>query len=232
MATDIRFYIEYRNALRVMLPVNPEKFEVQGPGNNTTESLVSTGDINILKLPGLRKVSFESFIPVTGSGAGYILQNAPLYTPQFYIDFFTAIRNQKEPINLVVTGLGVMITMGIESFNYRWEGSDEDMWYALELKEWKAYRAAVIQIAQPTSPAPAKETPVRENVPKEVAVGVTVRVNGRLHRDSYGSGPGQTEKNSILKISHINKGSAYPYHVVTADGGWRGWVAASAVEVI
>lgn len=230
--TDIRFYIEYRNSQRVMLPVNPEKFEVQGPGNNTTESLVSSGDINILKLPGLRKVSFESFIPVTGSGAGYILQDAPLYTPQFYIDFFTAIRNQKEPINLVVAGLGVTITMGIESFDYRWEGSDEDMWYELELKEWKAYNATIIQIAQPTSPAPAKETPSRENTPKEVAIGVTVRVNGRLHRDSYGSGPGQTEKNAIRKISHINRKGAYPYHVVTLEGGWRGWVSEGSVEVI
>lgn len=229
---DIRIYIEYRNSRRVVLPVNPEKFEVRGPGNNTTERLVSTGDINILKLPGLRKVSFESFIPVSNSGAYYILQDAPLYTPQFYIDFFTAIRNQKEAINLVVTGLDVTITMGIESFDYRWEGSDEDMWFKLELKEWRAYRATTIQIAQPTSPAPAKTTPPRENTPKGIAVGVTVRVNGRLYRDSYGNGPGQTEKNAIRKISHINQKGSHPYHVVTLEGAWRGWVTAGSVEVI
>lgn len=235
--TDIRFYVEYRNAQRVMLPVNPEQLEVQGPGTNSTVNLVGTGDVNILKSPGLRKVSLESWIPSSFDGAGYILPDAPQYNAKFYRDFFTAIQGQKEPVNLVITGLDVTLQMGLEAFNYRWEGSDADMWYQLDFKEWKSYQAEVVQVEQPQSPAEAvpevaRVEPVRENIPKAIAVGVTVRVNGRLHRDSNGSAPGQTERNATRKISHIAKGKPYPYHVTTLEGGWRGWVQASAVEVI
>lgn len=234
---SIRFYIEYRNSQRVMLPVNPEKLEVQGPGTNTTVNLVGSGDVNILKSPGLRKVTLESWIPKNNDGAGYILEDAPNYEATFYRDYFTAVQKQKEPVNLIITGLDITLQMGLESFNYHWEGSDEDMWYTLEFKEWKSYKADVVQVAQPQSPAEAtpaveRKEPVRENIPKEVAVGVTVRVNGRLHRDSNGTAPGQTEKNATRKISHIAKEKPYPYHVTTLEGGWRGWVEAGAVEVI
>jgi len=229
----INFYIEYRNTQKVMLPVNPEEFVVKLPGKNSTENILTSGDINILKLPGLKATELKSFIPVSGGGS-YIETGAPTYAPQFYIDFFTAIRNQKESIKLIVTGINFSMTMGIEDFEFSYTGSDEDMHYTLSLREWKSYAAKVIQIAapKPTTPAPATPAPARENTPKVAAVGSTVRVNGQLHRDSYGGGPGVTEKNATRKVSIIAKGRAYPYHVTTLEGGWRGWVAASAVEVI
>lgn len=59
-----------------------------------------------------------------------------------------------------------------------------------------------------------------------------VVVNGQLHRDSLGSGPGITEQNAKRKISLVAPGSKYPYHVTTLDGGSRGWVKESDVKSV
>ncbi|MDE7060884.1 MAG: hydrolase, partial [Lachnospiraceae bacterium] len=57
-----------------------------------------------------------------------------------------------------------------------------------------------------------------------------VLVNGRLHRDSYGNGPGQTKNNYRGKINFINQKGSHPYHVTTPTGGWLGWVTADSVK--
>lgn len=231
---DIKFFIQYRGRQKVVLPVNPEKFEVSGPGTNQVENVVELGDINILKLPGLRTVSIEAWIPKQyPSGARYIVQDAPQYNAQFYIDLLRAIQQQKEPITLVVSGLNVSIEMGIEQFDYRWEGTDEDMWYKLSLKEWKAYEASVAEVSTSTRfPTPRQPGTKRENTSGEISIGSKVIVNGRLYKSSTGASPGVTEKNATRLISHIAKGAPYPYHVTTLDGGWRGWVTAGSVRLV
>ena len=57
-------------------------------------------------------------------------------------------------------------------------------------------------------------------------------VNGQLHRDSYGAGPGQWRNNFKGKINFINLKGSHPYHVTTLSGGWQGWVLKDAVEVV
>jgi len=230
----INFYFEYRNAQKVQLPVNPEKLVVEAPGKNSTVSIVSLGDVNLLKIPGLKGISFESFIPVVNSGS-YVQANATVYAPKFYQDFFEAVQSQREPINFVVSGLNVSLKMAVEDFEYWWEGSDPDMHYKLTLKEYRDFSTGIVQLSVPTVAKPVPivaPTAPRKNTPKKVTVGSKVRVNGRLHRDSYGSGPGATEKNAIRLVNFIASGRSHPYHVTTLDGGWRGWVTASSVEVI
>ena len=53
---------------RIYLPVNPSKLEIKASGNNSNLNIVNLGDISILKTPGLKEISFESFIPVQNSG--------------------------------------------------------------------------------------------------------------------------------------------------------------------
>ena len=64
----------------------------------------------------------------------------------------------------------------------------------------------------------------------KIGIGSDVIVNGRLHRDSYGSGPGQMRTNYRGKVNFINMKGSHPYHVTQPDGGWLGWVTASSVR--
>lgn len=79
--------------------------------------------------------------------------------------------------------------------------------------------------------AVAKSGKKRSAPAKKIGRGSRVIVNGQLHADSYGGGPGLTERNAERKISLIARGRKYPYHVTTLSGGARGWVSAKAVRL-
>lgn len=228
----VNFYFEYRNSQRVHLPVNPEKLEIQAPGENSTVNIINLGETSILKNPGLKTLSFETFIPAANSG-GYVQAGATILDQTFYRDYFQAIQNQKEPINFIVTGLGISMKMSIEDFTFWWEGSDPDMHFKISLKEYRTHSIKITTIGTPSSATSSTTSnSSRGNDSKKVTIGSRVRVNGQLFRDSYGNGPGVTEKNAIRKVNFIKTGRACPYHVTTLEGGWRGWVKASSVEVI
>ena len=62
--------------------------------------------------------------------------------------------------------------------------------------------------------------------------GEKIKVNGRLHYDSWGAKPGMTEHNATMKVSHLAKGHKYPVHVSTLGGLRQGWVKADEVTPI
>lgn len=230
---EVNFYFEYRNSQRVQLPVNPSKLTIQAPGENSTINIIDLGEVNVLKNPGLKTVSFESFIPVVNSGS-YVQKDARVLSPDFYIDYFEAIQKQKEPINFVVTGLDITMQVSVEDFEYWWDGTDPDMHFKLSLKQYRKNAIKITTIGSSiTSPVNTTvQSNSRQNTAKKVVVGSKVLVNGRLHRDSYGNGPGVTEKNATRRVNFVKNGRACPYHVTTLEGGWRGWVTANSVEVI
>lgn len=231
MAT-VNFYIEYRNSQRVHLPVNPTKIEVKTPSKSEIIDIVNLGETSIPKIPGLKEISFSSFIPVVNTGS-YVQKDAPILSPTFYRDFFQAVQNQKEPINLIITGLGISHRMTVEEFDFSWEGSDEDMHYTISFKEYRKSTIKISTIGTSSVSATAQaNNSARENTSKKVTIGSKVRVNGVLHRDSYGTGTGQTEKNAVRLVNFVKTGRACPYHITTLEGGWRGWVKPEAVEVI
>lgn len=228
--SDVNFYFEYRNTNRLQLPVNPEKLDIQLQGKNSTVDVVNLGDVNVLKAPGLQTISFESFIPVANTGS-YVQPGAQIYAPEFYQDFFKAVMRQKEPVTFVVTGLSVSLQMAVESFEYYWKESDPDMYYKVSLKEYRKHSIKIAAASSTGNTAATTSSP-RANTSKKVAIGSTVRVNGRLYKTSYKENGGVTEKNAIRKVNFIKVGRPCPYHVTTLQGGWRGWVTADSVEVI
>lgn len=239
-------FIEYDNQV-VKFPVNPEEIKLCTSGDNETSSIVSLGEINILKSVKLSTLEFDCFFPAS-KNASYVLTKGDFRSPNFYIDFIKKIRNAKKPCRFIVSGTKINMLCSIESFDFGiTAGPVGDIEYSISLREYKSFTVREVKItdygsyrpkiknvnssvsvskpaAAPAAAAPAKKTPY---------AGCTVIVNGQLHRDSYGSGPGQWRRNYTGKINFIKTdGRPYPYHVTTPSGGWLGWVLASAVEVV
>ena len=223
---EIRFFLEYGNKV-MQLPVNPEALTVKTDGNNSTAEIVKLGEVNLLGNVKLTEISIESFFPAH-SDYPWVLTKGKFEGPKAYIDHINKARKDKKPLRLVVSGANINMLMGVESFEYSYVAQGDDISYTLSLKEYREYmaRTVTLQVEQ------KKTAPARANTSKEVTIGCTVIVNGRLHRDSYGAGPGLTEKNAKRKVNYIQKGRKYPYHVTTMDGGWRGWVTADSVKVV
>ena len=46
-----------------MLPVPPPRMDIKVNNKNKTINLINEGEINIIKTPGLKEISFEALLP-------------------------------------------------------------------------------------------------------------------------------------------------------------------------
>ena len=224
----MRLFFHYNNQL-VKMPVNPNNIELRGRGDNQTVNIVSLGEVNLLNPRQLNEFEVRSFFPST-SNAPYVLTRTDFRPPQFYIDFFNGIREDENPVLFVLSDTNISMLVSVEVFDYRRKHGTDDIDYTLRLKEYKQYSTRTVTVSlnanranvAPPRPAPATSTPI--------TIGARVIVNGRLHRDSFGGGPGQAEINATRLVNFIQKGRSHPYHVTNLEGGWRGWVTADSVR--
>lgn len=227
----IRFYLEIAGK-RYVLPVNPESIKMDIPSNNQSNEVVKLGEITQLAVNGLKSLSFGSFFP--NQDGSYINADGDQTPPQDMVDKIEKAMNDKKPVRIIVTGTSINMLASIDQFEWEIKDATNDYYYSITLKEYREYGAKLLKTAPKAKPKP-KPTP-RPASTQNITVGCKVIVNGRLHRDSYGTGPGQTEVNATRIVNIIVKrprpGQNYPYHVATLNGGWRGWVSKGALRRI
>lgn len=232
----IGVFFNYKNEV-VQLPVNPDKLTVSKSSNNETTEVVKLGEVNQIGLTKLAEMTFSSFLPFH-KDYGFVNTKAKFWKPEKYIAFFEKVRKNRDYVRFIVTDTTVNYLATIEDFEwYHQAGDSEDIYFSLTLKEYREFSAKFVKVvpkvSQPNKTAVAKTPAKRPANTAALSIGAKVRVNGRLHRDSYGSAPGQTEVNATRLISHMvtkpKSGQNYPIHVTTLDGGWRGWVTKGSV---
>lgn len=228
----IRFYLQI-GGKRYILPVNPASIKMDIPSGNQSNEVVKLGEITQLAKNGLKSLSFDSFFPVD-TKFGYVNDNATYLDPAEYVDKIEEAMNDLKPVRIIVTDTNINMLASIDSFSWSIDDATNDYNYSITLKEYREYGAKYLKNV--TKPKPKPKPKPRPVTTKKVTVGCKVRVNGRLHRDSYGSGPGQAEVNAerivSIIVSNPRSNQRYPYHVTTLNGGWRGWVSKDAVKRI
>ena len=232
----VGIFLEY-NGKVVQFPVNPTELSVTTQADNETVTTISLGQINKLATAQLKEVTFQSFFNYDTS-ASYVIGKNKGYKPAFFVKLIRTIMTGKKPCRLVISDCGINFLASIESFEEMTKsGCEKDVYYTITFKEFRNFKAKFVEIKKPPKRTQKKVEAVtpkqtqEESTNKQVTIGCTVIVNGRLHRDSYGSAPGQTEKNATRKVNFINMKGSHPYHVTTMNGGWRGWVTADSVVV-
>ena len=231
---DIGIFIEY-NGQVVQIPVNPQTFNVNTSGNNTTTEIITLGEIVIPKKKKLSSISWESFFPYE-SWYPAIRTKGGFKSAQFYLDFLDKIRDACKPCHLTVSGIGFDDDVVIDSFKYYHQAGDhEDTYYSITFTRYQPYGVSIISKTaatnqvKTTSVGTVSPQAAANPTPKEITIGCDVILNGRVHYDSYGSKPGKTFTNYKGKVNLINKKGSHPYHVTTPSGGWLGWVTKESV---
>ncbi len=137
----IRFFFESDGEV-IQLPVNPEQLQIKGQGDNEFLHIVKLGDISILKEPKLQEIQIKCFFPAMAHRYyPYVLTPDYFQPPPFYIDFFENIREARIPCRFIVSDTVVNKMVSIESFHYTYEAGDEDVFYELNVKEYRRGRA-------------------------------------------------------------------------------------------
>ena len=255
---DIGIFIEYDNRV-VQIPVNPDKFNVKTSGSNKTAEIISLGEVVIPRKEKLSTISWKSFFPYE-SWFPSVRTKGSFESAKFYVDFIKKIRADCKPCHLTVTGIGIDEDVVIESFEYYHQAGDhEDTYYSISLKKYTPYNVSILSkvsvtstsknasnnttssssnstnsTTKKTTSSSVGSTPSNSSVSvkaKDITVGCQVILNGRVHRDSYGSGPGMSFTNYRGKVNLINKHGSHPYHVTTPSGGWLGWVSKESVVI-
>lgn len=222
-------YLDY-NGRVIKLPVNPEEIWVKIGGNNESVDMVQNGEVNIPKDKKLTTIELAGFFP-EDTDAPYVQRGAD--GADAYVDFFKTLQDAKKPFRFIISGTDVNQEMLIESFEYGFSGGCGDIEFSLSMKEYRPITYREVKLVK------INETPIQkaamnrtEPAKKTVTIGCSVNVNGQLHRDSYGGGPGKTLSNYKGVVNFINQAGSKSYHVTDQNGGWLGWVSAESVEVL
>lgn len=219
------FLTSYKTSKTIQLPVNPAELKLNYENDDQSQTVVNLGEINRLGNIKLVGITIESVFPQYKTT--YLADDQP-EEPDYYIDWIKKIQKAKGLIRLVVATTKISMCMTIASFNYGFEdGFDEEYKYTLELKQYREFEAT--KISKSKKKKKAKKGKKRVAPPKKFGIHSKVIVNGRLHLDSNGNGPGAYEKNAKRQVINIAKGHKYPI-CVGINGIARGWVKKSDVK--
>lgn len=155
------------------LPVLPESVEVTEKGNGKTYDIIGkgggteetrAGEINVIKNPGLREISFSSVFPAQWYPFVSISEES-LKSPFEYIELIRKWRATKHPIRFIYAGsryetvaangavkstldFDINIPASIEKFDWKEvAGAPGDIEYSITIKEYVFYSARRVAYA-------------------------------------------------------------------------------------
>lgn len=129
------YYLSFNNnEERLRLPVIPSSFEVNIPHQNTTVNINQLGEINLIGKTGLMSMTIESFFPA--QQYSFCLYR-DFQKPYEYIKQLLKWKELGRPIRVIVTGTPINYAMAIESLTYSEMDGTGDVYFSLELKEYK-----------------------------------------------------------------------------------------------
>lgn len=245
MKTKYGLYIARQSEV-VRIPVNPTEYPIERESNAETYNVLGIGEIIIPRLPKLRVISWDSYFPVSRDDP-LALNSGGFWTPKKYVELFNSLLETGEIVRFVAnrymeTGeplFDTNIQCIVTSFEATEKGGTTgDVWYTLELTEYRSYTPATVQIQVPstsTGTATVETQPSREVPAEQIVVGSIVLCNGNYYYSSYKDEPHGTFSNfrgKVAKIVTTDPTRACPYLIVTESGGGMGWVAKSQIQVI
>lgn len=209
---------------QIELPVNPAQVELSYETDDKNETVINLGEVNAVGHVKLTSLTIESMFPKFYTA--YTSVNN-LQDPEDYIETIKNIEKKKHKVRVVISGTEISILMTIQKFNYSMKhGNVDEYLYSLTFKEYRKWDYKKLKTSKKKSHKKAKK---RSSPPKKVGIGSKVKVNGRLHADSYGRGAGMYEKNAKREVLYIVPGRKYPV-CVGINGIARGWVKRSEVK--
>lgn len=182
----------------IPLPVTPGALNISTPSLNKTITLINDGEINILKSPGLKEISFEFLLPQQKyPWVNYSLGSD--YTASAYIPALNELKESKVPFQFIVTRMKpdntilyyTNITCQIEDLEYE-EDADAhglDVMCKVTLKEYKPYGTQTYRILKKAvaaaagvaaTAAVAVATKSRSTASKKSVTSVTVKEGDTL----------------------------------------------------
>ena len=151
MRNGYNFYFDIDSDL-LTFPITPGELNITVGSKNKVVTLISEGDINILKSPSLTDISFEARFPMRK----YPYSREPLKF-QSYFDKFKELKEKKKSFRFIVARMtphnkrlwDTNLLVSLEDFEIT-EDADEgdDVLISFNLKQYKNYGAKTLKVPQ------------------------------------------------------------------------------------
>jgi len=129
---DIFLYNKSKSEF-IKFPVVPQKVEVQSPQKIETFESLGQGDLKIIGLKGNRSFSLESFFP----SKDYHFLRDRSHKGMEYVDLIEKWRGTRDPLNIIISELKINFACVIENFTNAIQDGSGDIYYKLEIEEYK-----------------------------------------------------------------------------------------------
>lgn len=182
-----------KGSAKFQLPVLPPEYMVSEEQRNTTVSVITLGDINLIGKSGLRELPLSSFFPAQDYNFS---NNSSRKEPIAYVEMIRDWKTSGEPIRVIVTGV-LNMECTIESFTWGERDATRDIYYDLYLKEYKKPKTIVV-----TPQATPTQSSSRTTKPASSGKTYTVKSGDslwKIAKQMYGNGSQYT------KIYEANK---------------------------
>ena len=119
----------------IRLPVIEPKYNIEEIHDNKEESIVGFGGVNLIGKKALKTFSYNSFYPNRYDSSYCLFSN--LLKPEVFVNKILAIKNGKNVCRLRIPHLKINALYSIEGFSYREEDGTGDIYYAIQMKEYR-----------------------------------------------------------------------------------------------
>lgn len=170
---------------KLRLPVNPENYELSKGMLNSTAVLPEIGEVNIKGKPRLDTITLSSFFP---NQFYPFCEYSDIPDPISCVELINKFM-VKGQVRLMITGTDVNKIFYIENFTYGERDGTRDIYYTLELKEYKKIKIKTISslnsggsasVKKPPSVTAPKPRPATSTSTKSVPTTYTVKKGDTL----------------------------------------------------
>lgn len=128
----------------IKLPVLPSEIMIKSPQKNEVFESISIGELKLIGTKGLKSISLSSFFPAKD----YPFLKDRTYKGFEYVNIIEKWRDSKKPLRLIITETNINMPIVIDDFEYGTNDGSGDIYYTLNISEYKYYELKTVTISQ------------------------------------------------------------------------------------
>ena len=155
----------------MLLPVTPGAMTLKVANQNKTVTLINEGEINILKLPGLSKISFNALLP--NKEYPFAQYESGFQNAHYYMDKLELLKTKCLPFQfqvirtddrgeMLMDSLDMQVSLEEYELEENAEKYEFDVMAKIELKQYKTYGTKTIEFKKTETTTEATVTEKRD----------------------------------------------------------------------
>lgn len=152
----MEYWLKKQNGDSLRLPVSPSEYNISKGINIETEKVNELGEVGLFGGKNLQQIELASFFPNQDYS---FCQYKGFPKPNECTKFIDGIKDNGEPVRLLITGTDINTEFLIENFEYGERDGTKDVYFTLVLREYRRINVPIIKKTKPEPPPPQRPTP-------------------------------------------------------------------------